>query len=1125
VAYDLGRSEGLIRITYDSEGVAHAEADLTNLDETVKKLGQAAARINIDILDEDAKRELESLQRRIELLAVNMANPEINVSDEQAKRAIEQISLQLHALDAQSTQVDFEVNTEQVVREIGRIEAEIETLQGMSGDVEVDVDASDAEHTIKELAAKLRDLEKIRTDLEINVDDKEAEKELRTLQDQLLELDKSTTHIGIELDKARAENEVKEFEKRLKKLQKEVVTVKLNPDTERAKEDLREVAIRLDLIARKHADAKINIDGTAEAMAELAAVSAELDRLDGREADPRVGKAAMSQYAQFRESLFSILQLAAAFSPALIPVAGALSAVAVAGASAFATLGAGLGLFAGAAIADLKGVAGGLKLIKQSQDAYNKALATGDQAAQLKAIHESIGAMNQLEPSERLVAMGVLKLKDAWSNMAASIKPDVLEAAYRVMGGLVTIVDQLAPLMSVIGTVAVDTAKKFQQFAASKEVKRFLDDLASSFTQIGEDAGDTFFNILTSILNVLHVLTPFGIRFADTIANLSDRLKNFTGSGDFAKGVQDFFAYAQKVAPDVEKFVKALGEALVAVGAAAAPLGPVMLRLLTMILQVITAVASSPFGPYIIGLASMALAAKSLFGPISSAITNIHEMSLAVSALKGDEKAFEALSTGSQRLVASLKAARDGAVTAAGAIKDAGKATADWVKNMAAMARANAGAAFTKMKDAAAGLATSIGSVAKSMGKSLISGLVSLSTTLYAAAAASWAFIAPWLPWIALAAAIGAAIYLLYRNWDTVWNGIKTIFTTVVDFVIAHWKLLLLALPVIGPLLALIASNWNTIWNGMQAVFGAVVGAIIASAQFLWSTLTSIFTTSLGIISAVWNAVWSAVKAVADFIWGAIRVGITREINGIMAVIQFVTGVIQAVWSGALNAMRAVASSVWGAITGIVSGAIGAVLGAVRGVFAIAGIFASAFNSAITAVQQGISGILSRMYGIAGAVLGAIGDLGGLLYNAGVSIIAGLLRGIVDKAEDVYHFVSGIAGKIAGLKGPIEYDRKLLIPHGESIVAGLREGIESSLPGLYDMVSSIAPVVQMTAASSISPAIPSAAGGGGGGGISINFDFSGSTFGSDGAELIKSAVTDSSVLDKINTAARQGVRP
>ncbi len=77
-----------------------------------------------------------------------------------------------------------------------------------------------------------------------------------------------------------------------------------------------------------------------------------------------------------------------------------------------------------------------------------------------------------------------------------------------------------------------------------------------------------------------------------------------------------------------------------------------------------------------------------------------------------------------------------------------------------------------------------------------------------------------------------------------------------------------------------------------------------------------------------------------------------------------------------------------------------------------------------------------------GEIARAVGDLSSLLYSAGVQIIAGLLRGLKDKVGDVYDFVGGIAGKIADIKGPIEDDAVLLVPHGMAIMGGLRTGVQ-----------------------------------------------------------------------------------
>ena len=77
----------------------------------------------------------------------------------------------------------------------------------------------------------------------------------------------------------------------------------------------------------------------------------------------------------------------------------------------------------------------------------------------------------------------------------------------------------------------------------------------------------------------------------------------------------------------------------------------------------------------------------------------------------------------------------------------------------------------------------------------------------------------------------------------------------------------------------------------------------------------------------------------------------------------------------------------------------------------------------------------------------AVGDLSDTLSNAGYNLISGLLGGIKQKAEDMWTYVSGIADRIAQLKGPLPYDRKVLVGNGVALVSGLLTGIERMFEG------------------------------------------------------------------------------
>jgi len=55
--------------------------------------------------------------------------------------------------------------------------------------------------------------------------------------------------------------------------------------------------------------------------------------------------------------------------------------------------------------------------------------------------------------------------------------------------------------------------------------------------------------------------------------------------------------------------------------------------------------------------------------------------------------------------------------------------------------------------------------------------------------------------------------------------------------------------------------------------------------------------------------------------------------------------------------------------------------------------------------------------------------------------MGGFLSGITSGFDKIKTFVGGIASWIGSHKGPISYDRQLLIPHGNAMMAGLNEGL------------------------------------------------------------------------------------
>lgn len=111
-----------------------------------------------------------------------------------------------------------------------------------------------------------------------------------------------------------------------------------------------------------------------------------------------------------------------------------------------------------------------------------------------------------------------------------------------------------------------------------------------------------------------------------------------------------------------------------------------------------------------------------------------------------------------------------------------------------------------------------------------------------------------------------------------------------------------------------------------------------------------------------------------------------------------------------------------------------------------------AWNGIKATVAEGVASVVSFVAGLPGKLVSAIGDLSGTLIAAGQSLMDGLLNGIKARVQAVYDFVSGIAGKIAALKGPLPYDRKVLIPNGQALMEGLGDGLRS---GFSDVLTDV----------------------------------------------------------------------
>ena len=127
----------------------------------------------------------------------------------------------------------------------------------------------------------------------------------------------------------------------------------------------------------------------------------------------------------------------------------------------------------------------------------------------------------------------------------------------------------------------------------------------------------------------------------------------------------------------------------------------------------------------------------------------------------------------------------------------------------------------------------------------------------------------------------------------------------------------------------------------------------------------------------------------------------------------------------------------------------------------------SVWSSAVNAGSNFLSGISGGFWSavdLVGSIpwrfWNALGDLGGLLYNAGWNIMVGFYNGLVDMWNEVADWVCGIGSWIANNKGPKAYDLALLVPNGGWIMQSLETGMVDRFEGVKRTVAGFAGELQ-----------------------------------------------------------------
>ena len=335
--------------------------------------------------------------------------------------------------------------------------------------------------------------------------------------------------------------------------------------------------------------------------------------------------------------------------------------------------------------------------------------------------------------------------------------------------------------------------------------------------------------------------------------------------------------------------------------------------------------------------------------------------------------------------------------------------------------------------------------------------------------------------------------------WNSVIEGIKNAWNGIVEFFVALWEgisstataawttITETVMAIVQPFIDVFMSIWNGMKDGLGQIFEGIktifsgawelIKSIVMGAVLFIIDLVTLDFTKMG---EDLGLIWESIKSAVSMIWD----GICTYFSGIIStIIGYFTGAFEGLktfLSGIWDSIKETAVAMWNAICQAILGIIDAFVASAKALWEgfksfMSGLWegikstaigmwegiksglGSIFDGIVTGAQKAWDTMKNGVKDLCSGIKGFFSGLANInLWDAGKAILDGFLGGLKSAYNGVKNFIGGIADWIRKHKGPISYDRKLLIPAGKAIMGGFDASLQNSFKDVQRTVGGVA---------------------------------------------------------------------